>query len=135
MKRNLIGVLLVLVAGGVYLGVDYLTGAELGEPCGDNTDCKGNIHGSFGSQCLEDDVSSYCTVKCQSPADCPAGWSCETVSMVDANTGAETGESNQVCARPVPGQPPAAGTAPAATQPAAQPAPPLPTAPAPVPAP
>lgn len=108
MKRTILGVVAVIVLGGAYIGINYFTGAELGEDCYDNTSCKGNIHGKFGSQCLQDDVGSFCTVTCSTHADCPPTWTCETVSMIDVSTGFETGESNQVCARPLPGQMPMA---------------------------
>jgi hypothetical protein len=126
MKRTILSVVGVIVIAGGYLAFNYFTGAALGEPCYDNTSCKGNIHGKFGSQCLQDDVGSFCTVRCDTVADCPPGWTCEIVSMIDVSTGMETGETNQVCARPIPGQPmpgqPVPGQ-PVPGQPAPQPVP------------
>jgi hypothetical protein len=103
-----------VVIGVGYMAFDYFTGAELGGQCGYNNDCKGNLWGKMGSQCLDDGYGSYCTVPCKAVGDCPAGWTCETVTMTENNV--ETGDTNSVCARPVPGQPgqPAAGALPAA---------------------
>jgi hypothetical protein len=128
MARKMLGVIVAIVIGIGYTAFDYFTGEELGGQCSYNNDCKGNLWGKMGSQCLDDGFGSYCTVTCSSPADCPAGWTCETVSMTENSV--ETGETNSVCARPAPGQA-APGEAPAAT-PAAAPA--APVAPAPAPA-
>jgi hypothetical protein len=118
MARKMLGVIAAIVIGVGYTAYDYFTGADLGGQCDYNNDCKGNLWGKMGSQCLDDGYGSYCTKTCKSPADCPAGWTCETVTMTENNV--ETGDTNNVCARPVPGQPdqPAAipPAAPAAVQ-------------------
>jgi hypothetical protein len=123
MARKMLGVIVAIVLGVGYTAYDYFTGAELGGQCSFNNDCEGNLWGKMGSQCLDDGYGSYCTMNCGSAADCPAGWTCETVSMTENNV--ETGETNSVCARPVPGEaaPVAAPAAAPATAPAAAPTP------------
>ncbi len=106
MKRNILGVVLFLVVGGGYTAFDYFTGSEQGGPCTYNNDCKGSFFGKTGAQCLQDETGYYCTSPCSTPADCPTGWTCETVSMTE--DGKETGETNNVCARPVSGRIPQA---------------------------
>ena len=106
MKRNILGVILFVVVGGGYTAFDYFTGAEQGGPCTYNNDCKGSLFGKTGAQCLQDETGFYCTSPCSTHEDCPTGWTCETVSMTE--NGIETGETNSVCARPIPGQIPQA---------------------------
>ena len=85
---------------------NYFTGSEQGGPCTYNKDCKGNFFGKTGTQCLKDGAGSYCTFPCSTHEDCPTGWTCEIVSKTDE--GIETGETNNVCARPVQDQIPQA---------------------------
>lgn len=104
--KKVLGIIGGILIVGAYLVFDYMWGSELNGPCVSNTDCKGNIADNFGNaQCLDDGSGSYCTVKCDTTADCPPTWVCETVDMIDVTTGMSTGEINQVCARPLGGQP------------------------------
>jgi hypothetical protein len=121
MKKNLLGgaaVVVILVAVSAY---NYFTGAEVGGPCQWNDDCKGNFYGKFGSQCLDvgDNKGGFCTKTCAAAADCPAGWSCESVDYYENDVKKGV---NQVCVRPA-----ADGATPPA--PTGQPA--VPAAPAP----
>jgi hypothetical protein len=103
--KKVLGIIGAIVLVGGIAAFDWFTGSELGGPCVSNTDCKGNIQDKIGkAQCLDDGYGSYCTLKCATVADCPPGWACEVVQMVDVTTNMNTGEANQVCARPVPGQ-------------------------------
>ena len=132
MKRNLLGgavVVLIAIAVSAY---NYFTGAEVGGPCQWNDDCKGNLYGKFGTQCLDvgDGSGGFCTKTCSTPTDCLAGWSCEDVDYYENDVKKGV---NRVCVRPAPaaGQPgalPAQPGVPAAPMPAAP-------VPAPVPAP
>ncbi len=106
MKRNLLGVVLFVVVGGGYTAFDYFTGSEQGGICSYNNDCKGSLFGKSGAQCLQDETGFYCTSPCSTHEDCLTGWTCEVVSMTE--NGIETGETNNVCARPIPGQIPQA---------------------------
>ena len=133
MKRNLLGgaaVVLILIAVSAY---NYFTGAEIGGPCQTNDDCKGNLYGKFGSQCLDvsDGSGGFCTKTCSTPADCFAGWSCEDVDYYENDVKKGT---NRVCVRPTPNavQPAAVPGQPAVPVPVPIAAPAVAPAPAPV---
>ena len=51
-----------------------LFGAETGAPCADSYSCRGFLFG--GSECVDVEGSSYCTLYCDSDARCPRGWRC-----------------------------------------------------------
>ena len=123
MKKSILWVVIVVAGGLGYSAYDYFTGSERGDTCEWNQDCKGNLYGKFGSQCLDagDGTGGFCTGTCDSAAECPAGWSCEDVDYYENDVKKGT---NRVCVRPAPN----------AAQPAAAPAQPGVTA-APVPAP
>jgi hypothetical protein len=128
MKKSILGVLVAVVVGLGYSAYDYFTGSEKGGPCQWNSDCKGNLYGKFGTQCLDagDGTGGFCTGTCSTVADCPAGWSCEDVDYYENEIKKGT---NRVCVRPsptaaVPGAVPAQpGVAPVAPAPAPAPAP------------
>jgi hypothetical protein len=119
MKKNLLGgaaVVLILVGVSAY---SYFTGAEIGGTCQWNDDCKGNLYGKFGSQCLDmgDGKGGFCTTTCKAVGDCPSGWSCDGVDYYENDVKKGV---NQVCVKSAPtnGQPaaaPAPGAAPATT--------------------
>ena len=44
---------------------------EVGDACGDHTDCLSEL-------CLADGADSYCSTTCESTTDCPDGWECLT---------------------------------------------------------
>ena len=126
MKRNLLGgaaVVVILIAVSAY---NYFTGSEIGGQCQWNDDCKGNLYGKFGSQCLDvgDGTGGFCTKTCSTPADCLAGWSCEDVDYYENDVKKGT---NRVCVKPAAATPP---PGPVVAQP---PVPGQPAVPAPVP--
>ena len=132
MMKKVLGVVAFVVLGVGYSAYDYFTGSEKGGVCEWNADCKGNLYGKFGSQCLDvgDGAGGFCTGTCSTVTDCPAGWTCEDVDYYENDVKKGV---NRVCVKPsptggqpaaVPGQP---GVLPA--QPGAA------TVPAPVPAP
>ena len=131
MKKNLLGgaaVVVILIAVSAY---NYFTGSEIGGKCQWNDDCKGNLYGKFGSQCLDvgDGSGGFCTKTCSTPADCLAGWTCEDVDYYENDVKQGT---NRVCVKPAANAVPAATVAPAGVPaPAVVPAP----VPAPIPAP
>jgi hypothetical protein len=127
MKKNLLGgaaVVVILIGVSAY---NYFTGAEIGGTCQWNDDCKGNLYGKFGTQCLDvgNGTGGFCTNTCKTAADCPAGWSCEDVDYFENDVKKGV---NRVCVKPAPTA--AQQTAPGA--PASVPIPaPAPVAPAP----
>jgi len=130
MMKKVLGVVVVVVLGIGYSAYDYFTGSEKGGSCEWNDDCKGNLYGKFGSQCLDvgDGSGGFCTGTCSTPADCPAGWSCEDVDYYENDVKKGV---NRVCIRPAStaGQPVAAPGQPGVPGPALAPVP----APAPAP--
>jgi hypothetical protein len=55
----------------------------IGGACGDPTSCPSNL-------CLQDEVGSYCTRRCETQAPCQSPYTCETIQSVE------------VCQRPLP---------------------------------
>jgi hypothetical protein len=119
MKKKILGGLAVVVIWLGYTGFDYFTGNPLGGACQVNSDCKGNIYGKFGNQCLDlGNGTSFCTKTCSSDADCQAPNVCQEFDYQENGVSKGT---NKVCA---PTEQPAT-TAPAAAPgavPVAQPA-------------
>lgn len=111
------GVIVAVLTAGTFV-YKMFVGAEQGEPCSDSSECKG-----FDGECLEDDTGTYCTVTCSTDGDCDNGWVCETTTVVN-EFGQETGETNQLCARPLPGQIPAGQLQPMPGAPPGAPPPP-----------
>ena len=106
MKKSILWVVIVVVGGLGYSAYDYFTGSEKGGACQWNDDCKGNLYGKFGSQCLDvgDGAGGFCTGTCSTAADCPAGWTCEDVDYYENDVKKGV---NRVCVKPSPvaGQP------------------------------
>ena len=67
----LLGVLALLMLG---LAANQMFGRPLGEACVDSYSCRGFL--LRGVECLQVSERSYCTVYCDSDADCPDGWQC-----------------------------------------------------------
>jgi len=124
MKKTILGVLAAVVLWAGYTGYDYFTGNELNGPCQYNGDCKGNIYGKFGNQCLDmGGGAGICTKTCSSAADCQAPMTCQEFEYTENGLSKGT---NKVCAPPDPSQAAVPGAPPAALPPGA--APPTPPA-------
>jgi TonB family protein len=103
-ERSAFGVLLRIGGFAVFAlllwggSVTYrlLVGAEPGAACRRDGDCRG-----WKPICIEGETEArYCTPRCESEADCPAGWSCEYV--VPAGMEKFVSKSNvKACSRPL----------------------------------
>lgn len=92
--------LLVVLAAVILLAVAAVVainvfGADMGEACADSYGCRGFLVG--GAECLDDEGDPYCTVYCDSDAECPDGWAC--VSATPTAFTVETSAVDEVCVR------------------------------------
>jgi hypothetical protein len=85
------GAAAVLIGG--YLATVAFLGAEIGDPCDKEWGCKG-----FDAVCLEGDAP-LCSRHCESAAECPTGWACESVQVLTFDGKSEQPEesSTPVC--------------------------------------
>lgn len=83
---------IALLMCGVVL-VIQVVGNEFGETCADSYSCKGFLLG--GAECVELDDKSYCTVYCETDAECPDGWACRGANPTVLQV--ETAVVDEVC--------------------------------------
>lgn len=73
-RRFALGGAALVFAALIYLGHTVLFGAKLGRDCLVTSDCK---WGGTGRRVCLQQHWGYCTRPCRTPADCPAGWTCD----------------------------------------------------------
>lgn len=86
-----LGVGAALIGG--YLALTAFMGAEIGHACDKEWGCK-----SLDAVCLEGDAS-MCSRHCESAAECPTGYVCESVAVmtIDGQSGDVDESSTPVC--------------------------------------
>lgn len=77
------------------VGAIQILGGEVGAPCADSYSCAGFLIG--GAECVAIDDRAYCTRYCDTDADCPDGWRCE--SAHPTVLAVETTALDEVCMR------------------------------------
>jgi hypothetical protein len=96
-KKIGIGLAVMVVFGGAWVGIKSFTGNPLGASCYRDDDCMG-----MESVCVAGAGNEmYCTVPCAAATDCPASFACGTVEITNiSGTGEMTaGGSQQLCLR------------------------------------
>ena len=87
----------VVLAVGTVATIQVVGGGP-GAPCVDSYSCRGFLIG--GAECVVVDEDAYCTVYCDTDADCPPGWSCQGANPTVLAV--ETSAIDEVCFRPEP---------------------------------
>lgn len=82
----------VLLIGG-YFTTTVTLGAEIGQSCDKEWGCKG-----LNAQCIEG-PAPFCSANCESPNECPSGWSCGDVAVLTFDGKSEKPEesSTKMC--------------------------------------
>ena len=78
LKRGAVLLALVVLAIGGVMGFRAVAGGDVGETCSMNFECK------FGMRCARlSGLSRVCTRTCEADGECPTGWGCGEVLVVD----------------------------------------------------
>lgn len=93
--KMIVGLVATVVLIGVWLVTATFTGAEMGQPCNGDGDCRG-----LSAACVAgSDNQKYCTQTCKDASGCPAGWVCSSVSVtnIDGSGNMTEGGSTTLC--------------------------------------
>ena len=95
LRNVLLGAVGLVALLALSIGVNYVIGGGIGEPCSDSYRCRGYL--VAGAQCLNADGMYYCSSTCETDEDCPQGWSCATAARTMNNMA--TSSTLDVCTR------------------------------------